>query len=155
MFKLTVGVNEGALSIVPSSDKFLEAVEDSISEAITIIDIPERLLTHADLAIYVTASSSGNDTVVDEDEDGNGGEDLITLITQTQDYQYCRSNILSSVSSAFDEVVEYSEIFEPYKNTYNENVSTEANMRDMFKDVPLETFKTYIEKWYLSLVSIL
>jgi dynein heavy chain, axonemal len=147
MFKLTVGVNEGALSIVPSSDKFLEAVEDSISEAITIIDIPERLLTHADLAIYVTASSSGNDTVVDEDEDGNGGEDLITLITQTQDYQYCRSNILSSVSSAFDEVVEYSEIFEPYKNTYNENVSTEANMRDMFKDVPLETFKTYIEKF--------
>ena len=147
MFQLNIAVTEGNLRIVPSSNEFVEAVEFAIEEALTVLDIPERLLTHPDLTIYVTASSTaGTDMAVDDGEKSKGAE-LITMIRETEEYTQCHSEIIASIQSAFDEVVEYTEVFDPYKSTYNENTQTESNMHEIFADLPLSTFQDYIRKY--------
>jgi dynein heavy chain len=151
MFHITIGLENKSLKINPTVNQFLSAVEDAISEGMTIIDVPDRLLTHPDLSIYISAASSsgseGIDGAGDDDGEGNGKEDLITMIEHTAEYITSREAIMHGLTTAFDEVVEYSEVFEPYTNTFGDNTNTNDNLHDLFKDVPLDTFKTYIRKY--------
>ena len=137
MFQVEIGFSESSgINLVPTPSEFQRAMNELIMEAVKVVSVPERLLTHPELSPYTTAAESDGSR---EAGGGGGGNevDVEGLVLKDSAFVEKMSHISSGLGDAFDEVVEFAEVFEPFKETFLANEVAKVDIVNEYADVDL------------------
>ncbi|GBG29459.1 Dynein heavy chain 1, axonemal [Hondaea fermentalgiana] len=139
------------LILQPNYAVFEGVIEESINEAVGVLTAADRLLTHEELAPYTqVANKEGEAAGAEGGGDGGGGGDdleLDSIILNQKEFTNVKRTILEDLRAAVDEALEYARVFEPFRDTYEENASKQQNEVQEFRSLELNVFEELIAKF--------
>jgi dynein heavy chain len=142
MFQLEVTFGDGGdIALTPNHRAFKETMSKVIADSINVISIPEQVLGHEELSAYTMADA--------DDMDDTNEENLTLEAGILKDDHYIRTTklIFTGLDDALDQVLEYTEVFVPFKETFFENSGYMEEMEELYRNVDLEEYGKQIEKY--------
>jgi dynein heavy chain len=146
IFSVEVRFNHDGLDMYPSLGDFRKCMNELINDSMIVINSPQRLMEDASLFSFTQAGS----------EEGRVGSlasgDAISVQSMLQDDEYfvrVNSLIFTGLENAFDQVIEYADIFEPFKDIYLTNLEGINSMDQLetYENYELDTFSEVIAKY--------
>lgn len=129
------------LRIAPTVDDVKDRFRTLILEAMTVVSAPPRLLTHDDLSPYTQAATE------DAEEQAREEVDLAEVVMADTTFMSTSETIYHGLETAFAEVGEFCKTFEPFKNTFLENIENLEDVKEQFRVVDLSVFEDAIAKY--------
>ncbi|CAM9108105.1 unnamed protein product, partial [Hapterophycus canaliculatus] len=120
-----------------------------LAASIDVIGIPKRVLTSPDLAAYVMKEG-------DDGEEGGRAEareyteqeiGVQDMVRQDDRFEHIAGKIFKGLQSAFDQVDDYIQVFEPYRETYRANNEHMTKVKEAYTNSSLEDFRNDVEKY--------
>jgi hypothetical protein len=132
-------VAEGsAITFMPTADELKDSIEDSIMKGIAVVCNNELLISSPEFEVYINALEDAEDRQFEEEID------LLQMVINDSAFKGVNGKIKTAIDSAFVRLAEYSVVFTPFLEVYQENEDTDF---DRFNSVELEEFKRAIEKY--------
>lgn len=137
------------LILQPNFDVFAGVVEEAIVEAVGVLSSSERLLTHEELAPYTQVANKEG-----EGPSGDGGEggspddmELDAVILNQREFLLLKQGIIGDLENATKEALDYAKVFEPFRDTFEENATKTKNEVEEFRHLELNVFEQLIAKF--------
>ena len=122
----------------PSVDAIKECLEDGVLEGITVVCNNELLISSPEFRTYKHLLEKYEEMDFEDDID------LLQMAINDGEIRKIDEQIKSAVDRAFAKVVEYSKVFMPQLEIYNENENLDL---EYYRTAELEEFKNAIEKY--------
>lgn len=145
VFGVVVDMEKTTNSIraTPSHEAWNTTLQNSLKEALRMVETPARHLGHESLAPYTTASA--------EDEGKNvwSVEQLNVALILNDDvtFSVLTNDIFIALDEAFDAVEDYMEVFTPYHQTFSENEDQVPRLMETYQNAPIDFFVDSVEKY--------
>jgi dynein heavy chain len=127
--------------IAPPAQDFKEAFKEIIVQSLKVISIPERVLSHEELAAYIMVENSEGDDVAQEDTP------VVDLVSTDEKFEATAQEIYIALDKAMGVVESYVEVFDPYLTTFNENSEFVDNVHERYKAVDLDFYRSELKKY--------
>jgi dynein heavy chain, axonemal len=140
---------EADLMLDPPLSTFRSRVAAALSKAMAIVSTVPALLTHHDLLPYTqTAAEDGE---LDLPSGESSSADIITQMVMTHPrYKFIETNVLASVDSAFEQVIQYVERFRGMGRLFIRNRRREGTLDSaLTTKTPLEVLAAILKKFRL------
>jgi dynein heavy chain len=134
--------DDGDTCITPSHEEFAVEIQQIIADSIVVIGGPERVLGHPELAAYTDVD--GSDDVDDNAEDDTSLEQVVMA---DDHFKETSKAIHEGLETALDEIMDYTQVFAPFKDIFFENSAYIEEIEEIYKDVDLHAYSAAITKY--------
>jgi len=136
------------LLFTPSLEAWQSTLESSIDSAIRKIMTPKRLIHDPDFFAYTKANVGGGDAGAHGGDNGDNDDasdfKLESMVLDDPTFMELKSGIKVGLSVAFQAAGIYAKSFEPHRDTYLANLSTDIAS---FASAPISVFADLINKY--------
>lgn len=135
LLRVEVSYDErGVLKCSPSLSDVRNAFTNLLSQCLKAVGIPDRIFAHPDLALYVMSDSDDIPTGGDATGGSTGVSEtsVSDLVAAELKYVNSSTQIQEALNSAFQEAMEYAEVFDPFYANSLENQTFHENISDIF-----------------------
>ncbi|CAK4102409.1 unnamed protein product [Aphanomyces euteiches] len=135
LFSVLAQVQGDMIVATPNAETWRRSFENLLKQSLSVTYVPERLLSHARLQGYTSATM---------EDDGKASWsvttlNLATLLNDDVAFNTVSTDIFAALDAAFDAIEEYLGVFHPYFQVYQEDLDAMAHP-ERFRDATIEQF---------------
>lgn len=140
----TVGANfdeSTGVTITPPVNDFKDAFQEIILQSLKVISIPERVLSHEELAAYIMVENSEGDEVAREETP------VVDVVSTDEKFELTAQQIYIALDDAMGVVESYVDIFSPYLEKFKDNAEFVENVHERYAVIDLDFYRSELEKY--------
>jgi dynein heavy chain len=142
LFKVAADYYSGkGMVISPPVQDFKDAFQEIILQSLKVISIPERVLSHEELAAYIMIENSEGDDVVREDTP------VVDLVSTDEKFETTAQQIYVALDSAMGVVETYVDVFSSFLEKFDENAEYIENVHERYNVVDLDYYRSELQKY--------